>query len=135
MSKFLKQASRNEEFHESLCESYSEKYFDWKITSLFYIAIHYLKALANKRGIDIGQTHFEIESNVNPDRPHSSMKIKKGAWMDYKSLLQYSRTSRYDGINTDSETFEEIMKIDYENCLIHLNNFKKYCNSQGLEIE
>lgn len=113
---------------------FSEKYYDWKITSLFYTAIHYLKALALKKGIDIGQTHHEIEQNVNPDRHNCSMRIKKGAWLEYKSLLQYSRTSRYDGIETDFETFEEIMKIDYQYCLTHLENFKKYIKSQGLEI-
>lgn len=134
MSKHLKQASYNEEFHHRLCENFSEKYYDWKITCLFYTALHYLKALAFKRNIDIGQTHHEIELNVNPDRNNSLMKIKKGAWREYKNSLQYSRSSRYDGIETDFQTFEEIMKKDYEYCLIHLDNFKKYIRSQGVKI-
>ena len=135
MDRFLNQATHNEEFHSCLCENFTEKFYDWRITSLFYTAIHYLKALALKRGIDIGQTHHEIELNVNPDRNNCKMRIKKGAWSDYKSLLQYSRTSRYDGIDTDFETFEELMKCDYEFCLTHLNSFKKYIQSQGITIE
>ncbi len=63
------------------------------------------------------------------------MRIRKSAWSNYKCLLQYSRTSRYDGIDTDFETFEELMKCDYEFCLTHLNNFKKYIHSQGIAIE
>jgi hypothetical protein len=135
MDRFLNQASHNEEFHNCICENFADKFYDWKITSLFYTAIHYLKALATKRGIDIGQTHHEIELNVNPDRHKPLMRITKGAWSEYKKLLQYSRTSRYDGVNTDFETFELIMKADYEYCVKHLDNFKKYLIGQGLEIK
>lgn len=134
MNRFLNQASHNENFHSSICEKFSDNFYDWKITSLFYTAIHYLKALASKRGIDIGQTHHEIELNVNPDRHNSSMRITKAAWKEYKNLLRYSKNSRYDGINTDSETFETLMKSDYEYCVQHLDNFKKYMKSQGLQI-
>ena len=135
MDRFLKQASHNEEFHKCICENSSDRFYDWKITSLFYSAIHYLKALALKRAINIGQTHFEIEQNVNPDRPKPVMRITRGAWNEYKKLLQYSRTSRYDGIDTDFETFELLMQTDYEYCIKHLDNFKKYLISQGLEIK
>ncbi|WP_166922660.1 HEPN domain-containing protein [Flavobacterium poyangense] len=134
MNRFLTQASHNENFHSCICEKFSDNFYDWKITSLFYTAIHYLKALASKRGIDIGQTHHEIELNVNPDRHNSSMRISKTVWKEYKNLLRYSKNSRYDGINTDSETFEALMKSDYEYCLQHLDNFKKYMKGQGLQI-
>lgn len=53
MDRFLNQATHNEEFHSCLCENFTEKFYDWRITSLFYTAIHYLKALALKRVIDI----------------------------------------------------------------------------------
>ncbi|MCC5916437.1 MAG: HEPN domain-containing protein [Cryomorphaceae bacterium] len=118
-----------------MCDNFSEKFYDWKITTLFYIAIHYLKALAAKRGIDIGQTHFEIEQNVNPRKDNASMRIKQGAWMEYKSLLNYSRSSRYDGIDSDIETFEKIMKIDYQMALKNLENFKKYLKGQDIKIK
>ena len=134
MNRFLSQASHNEEFHECICENFSDKFYDWKITTLFYIAIHYLKALASKKGIDIGQTHYEIEQNVNPLKHNASMRIKKGAWMQYKSLLNYSKTSRYEGVVSDFETFENIMKNDYEMALINLEKFKKYIEKQGLDV-
>lgn len=79
MDRFLNQALHNEEFHKCICENFSDKFYDWKIATLFYTAIHYLKALALKKGIDIGQTHHEIELNVNPDRNNSSMRITKNA--------------------------------------------------------
>lgn len=134
MNKHLNQATHNEEFHECICKNFSHRFYDWKITSLFYIAIHYLKALANQKGIDIGQTHYEIEQNVNPRKHNAAMKIKRGAWMEYKSLLNYSKNSRYDGIVSDFETFEKIMKNDYKMALNNLDNFKKYIKKQGVEI-
>lgn len=135
MDRFLKQALHNEEFHKNICDNSSDKFYDWKITSLFYTAIHYLKALALKRNLNIGQTHHEIEQNVNPDRNNAIMRVSRNAWNEYKKLLQYSRNSRYDGIDTDFETFELIMQVDYNECIKHLDTFKKYIKGQGVEIQ
>ena len=101
---------------------------------MFYIAIHYLKALAAKRKYDIGETHHEIEQNVNPARHSSKMKITLGAWREYKNLFNYSRTARYEGI-TDFETFEKLKELDHSYCLKHLENFKKYIKDQGVRID
>ena len=79
MGKYLNQAHRNEEFHRGICENYPDTFFDWKITALFYIAIHYLKELADKKRIDIGQTHFDIDKNTNLLRNNAFMRISKGA--------------------------------------------------------
>lgn len=130
VEKHLKQAKHNEDFHQCVCDSFPENFHDWKITTLFYIAIHYLKALAAKRAIDIGQTHFEIEQNINPLKNNASMRISRGAWMEYKSLLQYSKNSRYEGIATDHVTFEAIMANDYQFAQKNLGNFKKYIDKQ-----
>jgi uncharacterized protein (UPF0332 family) len=134
MSRFLKQASHNEDFHKCICENFEHKFYDWKITIIFYTAIHYLKALADKKGINIGQTHYEIENNINPKKYKPTMGLSKGGYNEYNTLLQYSRTSRYEGIETDQETYELIKKQDYDNSLKHLDNFKKYLISKGLEI-
>lgn len=134
MKAHLDQAHHNKSFHDCIEATYTEKFFDWKITVLFYIAIHYLKALAIKRGFDIGEAHFEIELNVNPDKQSPIMPIKRGAWQQYKRLSDYSRTARYEGI-TDFKTFEKIKQIDHSNCLTHLDNFKKYIESQGIVVD
>lgn len=62
-----------------------------------------------------------------------TMRISIGAWREYKNLFQYSLTARYDGIE-DREIFEELKKLDYIECKKHLDNFKKYIKSQGLDI-
>ncbi len=62
------------------------------------------------------------------------MRIKRGAWLEYKRLFDYSRTARYEGF-TDIESFNELKKNDHELCLKHLDNFKKHIKSQGLDCE
>lgn len=131
MQQHLEQATHNQNFHDCIETQFNGHFYDWKITVLFYVAIHYLKALASKRGIDIGETHFDIEQNVNPDRHNARMRITKGAWREYKNLFTYSRTARYEGI-TDITTFEQLKQIDHSYCLTHLRNFRKYLQSQGI---
>jgi hypothetical protein len=134
MKEFLTQAQHNQEFHDCIAEEFADKFHDWRITVLFYVAIHYLKALASKRGVQIGDTHHEIECNVNPDRPSATMKIKKNAWKEYKRLYDYSRTARYAGY-CPITTFEELKKIDYQYCLQHLEHFKKYVKGEGVPVD
>ncbi len=88
MQQHLDQAAHNQDFHDCIQKNFTTKFFDWKITILFYTAIHLLKALAAKRGINIGETHQDIEKNVNPDRPNAKMMITKNAWREYKSLYR-----------------------------------------------
>jgi hypothetical protein len=133
MQQHLNQAAYNQKFHDTINNTFTEQFYDWKITALFYIAIHCLKALATSRNINIGETHYEIEQSVNPDRVNSKMKITRGAWREYKNLFNYSRTARYEGI-TDFETFEKLKQIDHSYCITHLDNFKKYIQSQGITI-
>lgn len=134
MQHFIDQAIHNERFHECVHSNFSERFFDWKVTILFYTALHYLKALAANRNIHIGNTHTDIEYNCNPDRTGRRMSITRTAWREYKNLYRYSHTSRYEGI-TDIETFEKLKEIDYGYCKIHLEAFKKYIKGQGLPID
>lgn len=133
MNHHLEQANHNKNFHDCIETQFTGQFYDWKITVLFYVAIHYLKALAASRGIDIGETHFDIEQNVNPERHHAKMRITKGAWREYKNLFYYSRTARYEGF-TDLLPFEQLKQIDHTYCLTHLDNFKKYIQSQAITI-
>jgi len=133
MQHHIEQARHNQTFHDCIETQFIGQFHDWKITVLFYIALYYLKALATSRGIHIGETHYDIEQNVNPDRPNAKMRITKNAWRDYKSLFQYSRTARYEGI-TDIATFEQLNQMDHAYCIQHLDNLKKYLQGQGLII-
>lgn len=133
MHNHLLQSEHNEQFHLKLQEFFPSSFFDWKITVLFYCAIHYLKALAVASKADIGDTHFDIERSVNPDRTTATMRISRTAWINYKRLYHYSRNARYNGI-IDLENFEELKKRDYQMCILHFNDFKKYITSRGIPL-
>lgn len=114
--------------------AFSERFYDWKITAVFYIALHCIKALSRKLNIEIGHTHLEVARSIDPDNPASVMKISRGAYRNYRDLYQYSRTARYDGI-LDPETYEEVKKIDYIFCVENLKHVQDYVKSRGVGID
>ncbi len=99
-------------------ETFPNKYFDWKITLVFYCAIHLLKELAHKNNKIIGDTHFDILNNINP-HPRTGFKptlpVSKTQFDFYNDTFQYSRVARYTGI-TDYKVFEAQRKADYKIC-------------------
>lgn len=98
MNQFHVQAVQNKKFLDCI-EAQFENFNDWKITVCFYIAIHLLKALAKERNKEIGQTHYEIESNLDPNRTRSPvMQMPPNIWKTYKKIFRYSISSRYQGI-------------------------------------
>ncbi len=133
MKRFLDQAEHNKKFHKCICDEFPDIFFDWKITAVFYISIHYLKALGANRRHDFGETHREIRKNVCPYEPNARYKITITAWDNYDHIQQYSRTARYEGI-TDPETFEQLRKNDYDDSLIRLKDFIKYIKTSGVPI-
>lgn len=128
------QAQHNIKFHRSIDRQFADQFFDWKVTVLFYVALHLLKALAEKRGIHIGETHYDIENACNPDRNSACMRISRNAWREYRPLFSYSRKARYEGV-ADMATYEALRQRDHGCCLVHLKNFKKYIAGQGLVLE
>lgn len=137
MQQHLDQANHNLALHDSLCSNFPDQYYDWKITLLFYTALHYLKALASMKGIEIGNTHFDIDRNCNPEGYNRGitvkMPIKRNIWDEYKNLFIYSQSARYSGID-DKAIFEQLKKADHAYCIKHLEKFKKYIKGSGVPL-
>ncbi len=135
MLEYIEKAKHNEAFHYDLCDNFQDKYFDWKITSLFYTAIHWIKVLAHKEGKDVGITHREVNNNINPANRNAVLKISKGAYHSYFNLYKHSKTARYDGIDTDHLTFEKLKELDWKECQSHFEKLKHYLiEKRSLEI-
>lgn len=88
MSRHLNQAKHNEHFHNRLTGLCPDN-FDWKVTCLFYTANHFIKALAERRGIDIGNTHRDISYNISYLSPNVRMNIGKTPFRNYNRLLSF----------------------------------------------
>lgn len=126
-------ANHNEEFHVAICKSHPDTYFDWKIVCLFYVAIHYLKALAKHRNKHIGEFHVHINNNIRSGPHNPAMPLQKTAYQNYMNLFHYSQTARYDGIN-DLNTFNVLMKGNYVHALKCFEDFKKYIISSEVNL-
>lgn len=125
MQKHLLQAEHNQNLHDCINTQFNGQFCDWQIVILFYVALHYLKALAAHRKINIGSTHEEIESCVNPYRNDAIMRISKSAWNCYRNLKKYSTTARYEGF-IDYQLFSVLMKDNHTSCLSEVGLFKGY---------
>ncbi|MGM0478660.1 MAG: hypothetical protein ACQERC_05505 [Bacteroidota bacterium] len=135
METYLAKAKHNEKFHDDICDQFNDRYFDWKITSLFYSAIHLVKVLAEKDSKNIGFSHSEVNSSINPHNSSAELPISRGAYAYYISLYKQSKTARYDGIDTDPETFELLKKNDWEECKEQYLRFRKYMkNKRSLNL-
>lgn len=135
MQEYLNQAEHNKNFHKSICDNFPETYNDWKLTIVFYKALHYLKAFIKDKANHVCHTHEEVDRFVNPDSNSPKLPISKTAWRNYKNLYTYSRTARYDGM-INKHLFESQYKKDHDDyALNNLFDLKKYLVSRGLKIE
>jgi hypothetical protein len=77
MKQFVEQVKHNENFHTTLCTSFPNQFFDWKIICLFYSAYHLIQALAVLKKVSVGDRHKDILWNMNPRNPKRSLQVKK----------------------------------------------------------
>ena len=133
MNKFFTQAQHNSEFLNLIDKQFPDTFFDWKITVLFYVSIHLLKCLGAKRGVNIGDTHHEIQSSLDPKRCGNKQifPFPEKVWIAYRRIHQYSKSSRYDGIE-DEKIVIAAQKKDYEECLKHFAHLIAYMKSQDI---
>ncbi len=133
MDEFVIHANHNDAFHVAICQTFPDTYYDWKLTCLFYVAIHYLKALALKRKKSIGQTHYEINNNIRSGKHRPAMPIADTAFNNYMNLFHYSQSARYDGVE-DINIFTALKKGDYEHALKCFGDFKKFIISNDVKL-
>lgn len=130
---FSKQAKHNTNFLNTICASEPTKYFDWKVTCIFYIAYHYLKALALHRRVDIGNRHKDILWNINPRNNKRTLQVPNNVFEHYNVLFEYSWTARYDGIY-NFDVFEKAKEADYNDAVPRLEHLRKYVLAKGVTL-
>lgn len=133
MQQHLRQARHNLRLHEELCSRFPEDFYDWKITLLFYSALHWVRALAANRKIDIGKSHHDMERSCNP-RLHGVMPISRKAWEEYSDLRNRCYNARYLGIVDEDEFMRDHAK---EHCLSipGMSYIRKYMEGKGIYPE
>lgn len=136
MTAFLNQAKHNKVFHECICTNFDSSFFDWKITTIFYTALHYIKALADLKGLYIGETHIAIKSSINPNNKSGVvMPLTYTAWEAYRNLYQYCHSARYNGITgSDFDAWQKMKESDHMHCLTLLNQIEEYVAKNGVKL-
>jgi hypothetical protein len=92
MKSRLKKAKYNEDFLTKFEELLPNDYFDWKITVVFYIAVHYIDAYFLSHGTGIN-SH---ESRRNTMEHHHSA-LSEDCIDNYDNLYRLARNARYNG--------------------------------------
>ena len=132
MQAHINQALHNESFLAECCKKFPDSYFDWKVTTTFYIALHLLRAFCEKRGVDPGNTHYDIQRSFDPKKCAKPItQCPKLLWESYSAIQRYSEQARYE-VFLDHEVENEIQKDNFEEAKIKIEILKKYFNSQGV---
>lgn len=96
----IAQAQSNEDLAKFLENT---AYRDWRATSLFYAALHYVQAYFVDNGRSPSR-HSDREEEIHLDKRISAI------WNDYRSLKDWSTRARYNGQKpSDSEFKVEIV--------------------------
>lgn len=132
MQYHISQIKHNEEFSLVLETHYPKKYFDWRITVLFYTALHYLRALEKSKGLNFGTNHKSTRQNINP-KLGGLMPVSQSCFDAYMDMFNSAHTARYTGFLKASD-FNTFMEYDYKSCENSLQVIKAYCIANGVKI-
>lgn len=101
--KHIQQAKHNEQLAEYLTGT---AYADWRATSLFYAALHFVQAyFLSLTPPQRYATHFERDLAIENDQQIG------GIWSEYRSLKDWSTRARYNGVKPNEADFKsDILK-------------------------
>lgn len=96
-------------------------YPDWRATAVFYTAVHYVQAyfisLTPPRRFD---RHKDRDTAIENDKHICAI------WNNYRSLKDWSRRTRYDGVKPDPKIFKDDIFPSLAAIKKHLRAFLPY---------
>ena len=129
MNQHINQCKYNEEFLSELNSKFPDTFSDWKVTVVFYCAIHLIRGYALSKGKTLGDRHTHVFEYLEEETSKTS-KIYKA----FKVIYRNSRDSRYNGFTT-RENFERLCNIKLNESRTMLGRIKSYVESKGIKIE
>lgn len=129
MNKYINQHEHNREFLIELTKKFPDRFFDWKITVLFYSATHLIRGYAlAKHKVEIGESHTAVHNFLKEELSEDSKVFKA-----YRCIYRNCRDVRYSGFTTQ-ENFEFFCGIKFKESTTCLGTIKAYLDSQGLNL-
>ena len=93
-SEHIQQAKWNLKFLEET-NSKSRSFWDWQVTTSFYVAVHVVNAhLAQVANLHY-RSHEDVKNAINPYQPLALGQIDLDVYLAYVKLEGFSRRSRY----------------------------------------
>lgn len=132
MKRHLEQVNHNQEFLAVIEGHSPEKYFDWKITIVFYSALHYLRGLEKLKKLTIPNSHKDMFENINPKLKGAIMPVSKDCYEAYRDLYNLTRSARYSGI-IDPKNQALLMKSQLATAKRHYQKVKQYCHDNNVK--
>jgi len=129
-NEYITQAKSNIDFLISVDNSIPN-YWDWKVTTSFYIAVHLINAhLKHKLGFTY-RTHKEVENAINFDNSTSIGKVPEDIYVAYSIISKLSRRSRYIVHEKDPKTEVVCLTYDrhFKKALVHLDTLLDFISS------
>lgn len=132
VQKHYKQAVHNYRFFCEVHSKLPEAFYDWKITVLFYTAIHLLRALLAERDVQLDDSHHALRNAINPksSRTTSVSPVKKHCYNSYLTLYNASLEVRYSGFLNPKKQ-QQYLKRKFNTCRQALQSIDAYMKSQG----
>lgn len=88
------QAKKNLKFLEET-NAKNQSFWDWQVTTAFYVAVHIINAHLCKIGNLHYRTHEDVKNAINPHRPLAIAKVSEAIYLSYVKLEGLSRRARY----------------------------------------
>lgn len=90
------QAKRNLEFLSCINKIKGGIYWDWQVTTLFYVGVHLINAHISNKTNKHYRSHKAVTEAINPRSNKLSLaKLPEDCFVSYKHLSNLSRRSRY----------------------------------------
>ena len=88
------QVKSNLNFLQSISSNESKKFWDWKVTVVFYVGVHLVNAHIAKSVDAHYRSHADVDRAINPFHI-SPCKLPENVYLAYKKMQGLSRRSRY----------------------------------------
>lgn len=132
-NKHLDQAHHNFGFFKNLQATFPKRYNDWKVTVLFYTALHAIEAIAEHKKIDLGDSHKDREKAIKPGS--SIMPVSQSVFNHYRYIKKASVDCRYVA-PFNRKTMDEFLEKDIHSSKLSIKCIAEYVEKQcGLDCE
>jgi len=109
-----------------------DNFWDWKVTTSFYVAVHLMNAHLSKKLGFTYRTHKEVDNSLNCENNLSIAKVDEETYVAYSILSKLSRRSRYLVHEKDARSTALCLTYDrhFLKSLVHLNTLMLFIEKE-----